>query len=737
METSPPQKIAVLGGGISSLTAVFDLTSQPNWQEKYDITVYQLGWRLGGKGASGRNMTSYNHQPPNYRIEEHGVHVWFGFYENSFRLIQECYRELDRPLGEPLARWEEAFKPHSFLVIEEQIQGEFFPWKFTFPLREQLPGEGGLLSFWDYLQQLLDFIHDQFMASSYARIKTGDNAVGWEELSKLWKQLSGEFTKSPQQLFQKILGELSHDLLTATLTLEGLILYAAMKLVKAIRHNADPLEAVYQIVVQLLKTFKDWLWTKVALVVDVDTEARRLFILLDLAIANFVGIIADQVITKGLDSIDHLDYRAWLRRHGALEHPTLQSALVKTIYDLSFAYVDGDPTQPNYAAGAVVRGLLRGLFTYKGAIIWKMQAGMGDTVFAPLYLVLKQRGVKFEFFHQVKSLHLSPDQRSIEQITLGRQVNLTQPEYEPLITVKGLPCFPSEPLYDQIENSEALVDVNLESFYSPWQNVSLKYLHHDRDFDTVILGIPIASLPFICEELIIANPRWQQMVASIKTVQTQSFQLWLKPDNGGLGWSLWTREAPIVDTFVEPYDTWADMSQVLPREAWGVDNFPISLGYFCSVLLGGEPPLPTDCEFPQQSLEIARKNAIDFLNQTMPKLWTQAATPQGFNWDLLVDPRNGVGEARFDGQYLRVNIDPNERYVLSVAGSTQYRLKTDESGFSNLYLTGDWINNGFNSGCIEAATIAGLQTYRAIASNFQPITGKEISHLRQIIGEEF
>ena len=48
------QKIAVLGGGIGSLSAVLEITSAPDWKEKYDITVYQMGWRLGGKGASGR-----------------------------------------------------------------------------------------------------------------------------------------------------------------------------------------------------------------------------------------------------------------------------------------------------------------------------------------------------------------------------------------------------------------------------------------------------------------------------------------------------------------------------------------------------------------------------------------------------------------------------------------------------------------------------------------------------------
>ena len=49
------KKIAILGGGMSSLTTAFELTRLPDWQERYEIVVYQLGFRLGGKGASGRN----------------------------------------------------------------------------------------------------------------------------------------------------------------------------------------------------------------------------------------------------------------------------------------------------------------------------------------------------------------------------------------------------------------------------------------------------------------------------------------------------------------------------------------------------------------------------------------------------------------------------------------------------------------------------------------------------------
>ena len=48
------QKVAILGGGAASCSAALALTAQPGWKERYDITMYQLGWRLGGKAASGR-----------------------------------------------------------------------------------------------------------------------------------------------------------------------------------------------------------------------------------------------------------------------------------------------------------------------------------------------------------------------------------------------------------------------------------------------------------------------------------------------------------------------------------------------------------------------------------------------------------------------------------------------------------------------------------------------------------
>ncbi len=131
------KRIAILGGGVGAITAAFELTSQNDWQTRYEITLYQMGHRLGGKGASGRNAL---HQQ---RIEEHGLHIWLGFYENAFRAMRACYEELNRPKTAPLATIDQAFKPHSFITLQEDLGDRFATWNIDFATDGSVPGVGG------------------------------------------------------------------------------------------------------------------------------------------------------------------------------------------------------------------------------------------------------------------------------------------------------------------------------------------------------------------------------------------------------------------------------------------------------------------------------------------------------------------------------------------------------------------------------------------------------------------
>src|SRR5260370_33230899 len=129
-----PIRVAVIGGGCASISAAFELT-RPEHKRKYEVTIYQVGWRLGGKGASGRGHAA--------RIEEHGFHVWMGFYENAFRLMRECYAELDRdPAQCRIADWRDAFFPSPFIGMASRSQEGFYStWLSYFPAAEGLPGD--------------------------------------------------------------------------------------------------------------------------------------------------------------------------------------------------------------------------------------------------------------------------------------------------------------------------------------------------------------------------------------------------------------------------------------------------------------------------------------------------------------------------------------------------------------------------------------------------------------------
>ena len=110
------KKVAILGGGISALTTAFELSSQPDWQQSMDITIYQMGWRLGGKCATARGE--------HMRIEEHGIHGFLGSYYNALPVMRRCYEALGRAPGQPLATFDEAFKPESFVLMWEYIDGK-------------------------------------------------------------------------------------------------------------------------------------------------------------------------------------------------------------------------------------------------------------------------------------------------------------------------------------------------------------------------------------------------------------------------------------------------------------------------------------------------------------------------------------------------------------------------------------------------------------------------------------
>lgn len=715
------KKIAVIGGGLGSMSAVWHIMQQPNAKNLYDITIYQLGWRLGGKGASGVNRKI------GYRVEEHGIHFWFGFYENAFRMMKEVYGKLNRPPGSALATFEQAFKNQPYMILTENVDSQWVDWQIDLP---PLPGKIGDGHFVDPVEEVFDAMFN-YLAMEYRKHFAGKNkgCLGWF-LGKTIKTASRPKTVERlepiiKNIERDVEKDVEHDA-EKHLKITG-------KLLSNPQHHSKELLEHH---LQHLENLRHWLWDLIGKWIHKDTELRRLWTATDFALSMVRGMLADGVVFEkngklglNIQVINDLDYKDWLVKHGADPAYIWDFPPVKAMYDGPFAFFRGNVDAPNVEAGTALNIFLRLTFTCKEHVIWKMQAGMGDTIFAPIYQLFKKEfpdNVHFKFFHKATNLKLSKDKKTVAEVELEQQVKLRKglSEYDPLLRVtangKFLDCWPSEPLYEQLDPAQVAElqknNINLENGWSGWkggQNVTLKA---GKDFDLVILGTSLAPLADCCSELIDANPRWQAMLENVGTVQTQAFQLWLTKSPKELG----VPDGKFLTCYVEPLDTFSEMNQVLDKEVW--DNVPVKpkyLMYVCGAFEDAEtiPPYSVT-SFPASQQKRVFENTKQFIEQNLRHILPGAFDADGkFDWDILVNPDNQSGEKRLAAQYIRANIDPAERYVFALAGSSRFRLKTDESGFDNLLLTGDWIQNGFNIGFVEGAAVSGIQTARAVTGN--------------------
>jgi uncharacterized protein with NAD-binding domain and iron-sulfur cluster len=343
---------------------------------------------------------------------------------------------------------------------------------------------------------------------------------------------------------------------------------------------------------------------------------------------------------------------------------------------------------------------------------------MGDIVFAPLYDVLRSRGVRFRFFHQVTNLGVSDDGSCVDTIRVQPQVHLLHDRYDPIVRVKGLRCWPSEPRWNQLEDGEKLAKrkINFEDECNP---LGLKpcELRRGKDFDEIVLGISVGALPEICTELARANPRFKQMLDDSFTVMTEGIQLWLTKAASALGWPF---ESSITTSYVKVADTYSDMSQLLDRERWTGKRRPEEVVYLCGVI--DHRGVRTQAEADAR----VRENAVQFLSKDARPLWPDACNGDGeFDWDTLFGSSRVRGEKRIDSQFLRANFQQTERYVMTRAGTIASRLAADQSGFSNLKLAGDWTRNGIDGGSVEAAVTSGMQASRAICGSPARIQGEK------------
>jgi uncharacterized protein with NAD-binding domain and iron-sulfur cluster len=591
-----------------------------------------------------------------------------GFYENFFDQIRWVYANLGRPHDHPLATWEQAFAPRDSFVLREP-SGE--DWEIVFPRNRDVPGDRARRAVAGHRESA--FSLRRMLRAILAWLLRGVRAQG-------------------------ILRESAGPLLR----------------LRAIRPGDASLTGLLAGVSDLLGQS---VWPRVRSRLDSETLLRRSWIMLELGVACARGLLHGLRTGVSVEDLDELEFLEWLDAHaplGRLSDVTRGSAPARMIYEIIFAYRDGDPGKPSLAAGVALRGLFRLLFGYSGAVAFDMPVSLAETTIAAYHEFLaKQPDVRFEFFSRVRKLEPSADGSRIEAVTLGIQATPVDGTYDPQLRVAGLDVWPNRPRYDRLVEGAALAEgreleaggYDLESSHTAWSDVGTRTLRAGEDFDAVVLAIPAPALGDIADALCRREPRWRAMVDHVTGVATLGVQVWSSAKSAELVTGRWSAgDRLVLGGSSDVLGTVADVSPFTRYEDWGGER-PSCLSS-CGPFHVEPDGLPPDRPSPE-ALAMAGARARELADAWM----------DGDAVGLF--PRLAIAS-----RHVSANTSPTARFITSYPGTTKFRLRPDEGLFGNLYLAGDWTRTGLNAGCLESAVTSGRLAARAIAGASYRIYGE-------------
>ncbi len=724
---APPRKkrVAVLGGGPSSLAAAYYLARQ---KDRYEVEVYTTGWRLGGKCAAGRNGAA------NDRVEEHGLHAFVGFYENGFRTMREVYEDagLQIAIGTPPYDYEQGEGPVAGGFIGCDAVGVFEKWKgdwryfatpqkFNGKVPGQIPegGEEPSPHFGTVVTGALRrVVHD---TASLLGIGHGgsDRAARFEAQKdeSRWRRWVDD-VKEYVQVETHGIGD----------ALEQLVSYIETLAVDAIAHQIEEGSRLFKGVAWLLSLVRGALRVVLKSEIENDPEVYFIWQGLDTLLTAFIGVIKAR--TVNLDDLDDYDFREWLLDNG-LDPRNAQASAITQVYETLFAHASDAPVPDKMAAGVGLRWFLLVGFLYKGYPAYFFRYSCPQTMCTPYYLALQKLGAKVHFFHQVVDLDIqgSGEQRQLRGVKMQVQATTTDgAPYDPLL--RGLPknppdqpAWPNHPKFDTLLQGPELRErkIDLENPWSGWEGVGEKYIELGRDFDLCICGIPISVFPAIANQL--TDPRapthappWRAMVDGISVIQTVSTQLWMQPTMSELA----TPEYGMLTSFAQPEPSMGDFTHLLQWEEWGPGgDTPQALAYHTGSLVAisvdqGYPNAQPD--YPEQETQRWKEMFAGWLRENFQSMYDRVPDFDAMLKSLATsEPATGID--RLWQQYFNISVHPSDLYVLSQPKAMQLRLGPAESWVRGLFLCGDWTRTDINCGCVEASTQSGMLASRVISNH--------------------
>lgn len=689
----PKHRVAILGGGMAALTTAYQLSRTAALRERFEVTIYQMGWRLGGKCATGRGLHG--------RVEEHGIHLFGGGYYNALPLMKDVYDALRHEIGCDVD-FDRSFEPQYTSLRFEGAHPGLRKTATRFP---RSPVRLDTLKHFDdiraWVARLPRVLHDLLQAAAnklpsgpgLAALLRAAAAAGAPNLPNL-----KAIPSFPDLL--RLLDELGREI-----DVNGA---NQQRVLARFVGTVQPFEPLLR---ALPKPLRDAAVT-----------------------ANYFGALIQgtlvDVLGRGLgfNRLDEGNFDVWLRGHGAWKD-TVASPVALAPIRILYQYPMGDATRPpSMGAGAYLHWALRS-FAYIEAPFWFFREGTGETVVKPLYQLLLHRGVRFEFFHRAEAVRLDAGQAGVAAVDFIVQARTTAeqgPCYNPL-DENG--HWPNRPDHRQLENGAAIAalpDGEFENYWSTWSSGRKTIVRGDH-FDTLVFAISLGAVPFVAPDLVARSAAWREMVERIPTTETQSVQLWFTPDSEALGIDVDLLGGPIREDdsglgcgLAAPFDGLCDFSLLLEEEAWPVR--PGALWYFSDMLAHGPAPRDlADPGYPARRAQVAFAQARAFVEGPMLGLLPRAADAAGRFDPAKLHVDAGVPGAtpdeRLAAQLVRANVQPSDRYVQAPADTTRWRLAPGDAQFDGLVLAGDWTYTGLNAGCVEAAVMSGQLAANAITGD--------------------
>lgn len=705
--------------------------------EDYDITIYTLGWRPGGKCATGRDASMEQ------RVYEHGYHCIGGYYENFFRVMRDCIGDdlesefvrlneltFDLKLGDKIVKWK--------VDLGDGIGGMEWLGRFDGERPEPTPrelqrrlyrllaraSERAFTELHPYccktattsyrrLGGKLPGVHTQRLADDALHVpaRTQDEE-GWALDEKGRYAPRGEpddwagyllstcayELRAMQRLAEDEIGD--EELYWATRELRSRVAQRAKKLTKVVDTY------------RLHKSFKD------APHREQDEAAKK-----GIGFAIRLGMRLDELMNdvrvghaykSGFDVLDAWDYREVLRRLN-VEDEVIESGIVRAAYEYPFSnhFSVGD-SGAGMSVAVALRFMMRMMLDFAGGFQWHPRKGMGDSAIKPLYDKLLAQGVKFRFFRRIDSLVLTEDGRRIEAVELAKQIPIDDDAFDPLVDGSWPERHPDlEGMSDEeLFRLESNVELPNEEKYR---------LEAQRDFDSVICAIPLGDMARVGERMLErVSPRmareWEGMFARVKRIGTWGVQLFFDAPPEQFYSPHW---GPLnVGELSAPFlASWADCSHQL--------DWDDSKAGTMIMLVGRKPA--------------AWSTLDDVKNAT--RAWIDTATPHEWSAALLED--GSVNEdafyGSFDTQYFRINSVGEGRdwelYNQAPPYATNYRVSANgrsgprwrsKEGVDNLFFAGDWVRTGLNAGAVEAAVMSGMNAANQVMGEERvPIYGFE------------